>query len=119
MDNCKTWLIDDRLSLHVGKTECILFGSKRQLKGRNFLVRCGDAVVRRVFSVKYLGVVLEQHLDFREHVNGIVKKATSKLHFLYRSGASLDERYRRLLCSALIFLGIEYRISAWYPGLFK
>ena len=56
-----------------------------------------------------------QHL----HVDSVVKKATSKLHFLYRSGASLDERYRRLLCSALISSGIEYCISAWYPGLFE
>ena len=25
--NCKKWLIDNRLSLHIGKTESILFGT--------------------------------------------------------------------------------------------
>jgi hypothetical protein len=29
---CSQWLIDNKLSLHLGKTECILFGSKRKLK---------------------------------------------------------------------------------------
>ena len=83
LSKCSAWLIDNRLSLHVGKTECILFGSHRKLKGREFLVTCGGALVKRVFSVKYLGVYLDQNLNFREHSATILKKATSKLYFLY------------------------------------
>ena len=30
--SCRTWLTDNRLSLHVGKTESILFGSSRRLR---------------------------------------------------------------------------------------
>ena len=26
LENCSDWLLDNRLSLHVGKTECMLFG---------------------------------------------------------------------------------------------
>ena len=32
LNTCKHWLIDNKLSLHVGKTECILFGLRRKLK---------------------------------------------------------------------------------------
>ena len=32
LDSCKKWLIDNKLSLHVGKTECILFGSEKKFK---------------------------------------------------------------------------------------
>ena len=32
LSKCKRWLVDNKLSLHVGKTECLLFGSKRALK---------------------------------------------------------------------------------------
>ena len=119
MTRCSAWLIDNRLSLHVGKTECIIFGSRRRLKGTDFLVRCGEAVVKRVMSVKYLGVILDENLSFRDHVTGIVKKATGKLYFLYRSGASLDSSSRRLLCSSLVSSGLEYCVSAWYPGLLE
>ena len=119
MTRCSAWLIDNRLSLHVGKMECILFGSHRRLKGKAFIVTCGMAVVKRVTSVKYLGVILDEHLNFRDHVNGIVKKATGKLYFLYRSGASLDGGSRRLLCSSLVGSGLEYCVSAWYPGLLE
>ena len=119
MTKCSAWLIDNRLSLHVGKTECMLFGSHRRLKGREFVVECGTAVVKRVTSVKYLGVVLDQHLNFRDHVSGVVKKATGKLYFLYRSAASLDSGSRRMLCSSLISSGLEYCTSAWYPSLLE
>ena len=70
-------------------------------------------------SVKYLGVILDQNLNFREHVNGLLKKASGKLYFLYRCGASLDRPSRRLLCSALISSGLEYCCSAWYAGLLE
>ena len=32
MNNCSTWLVDNKLSLHLGKTECMLFGSNRKIK---------------------------------------------------------------------------------------
>ena len=32
LEMCSKWLIDNKLSLHLGKTECILFGSKRKLR---------------------------------------------------------------------------------------
>ena len=32
LESCSELLVDNKLSLHLGKTECILFGSKRKLK---------------------------------------------------------------------------------------
>ena len=29
LNSCKQWLIDNKLSLHLGKTESLLFGSKK------------------------------------------------------------------------------------------
>ena len=80
---------------------------------------CGDTIVNRVTSVKYLGVTLDQCLNFREHATEILKKAGVKLRFLYRSASSLGSRYRRLLCSALISSSLEYCSSAWYPSLLE
>ena len=31
LESCSKWLVDNKLSLHLGKTESILFGSKRKL----------------------------------------------------------------------------------------
>ena len=80
---------------------------------------CGDTVVKRVTSVKYLGVILDHCLNFRDHATEILKRANGKLRFLYRCASSLRGRYRRLLCSALIASGLEYCSSAWFPSLLE
>ena len=115
---CQSWLIDNRLSLHLGKTECILFGSKRRLgPDVKFEVNLNNTVVSRVTSVKYLGIHLDQFLDFSKHVEGLLKKARGKLQFLYRNGSYLNHNTRRLLCQALIFSSLEYCSSSWFNGL--
>ena len=41
LESCRQWLIDNKLSLHLGKTEVILFGSKIKLSQiENFKVCC-------------------------------------------------------------------------------
>ena len=46
---CREWMVDNRLSLHLGKTECILIGTERRLSGaEGFRVLCDGSEVRRV-----------------------------------------------------------------------
>jgi hypothetical protein len=97
----------------MGKTECILFGTSRRLKGKDFMIWCGDAIVKKVTSVRYLGVLLDQHLRFDEYVRSILKKASGRLSFLYRSAPCLDVRSHVLLSSSLVSSGLEYCL----PGI--
>ena len=40
LESCNNWLTDNKLSLHNGKTECILFDSKRKLNSvRGFQIQ--------------------------------------------------------------------------------
>ncbi|KAK1898792.1 putative RNA-directed DNA polymerase from transposon X-element [Dissostichus eleginoides] len=58
-----TWLADNKLSLHLGKTESILFGSKIKLsKTDGFSVTVGDNIVTRKDEITYLGSILEANL---------------------------------------------------------
>ena len=118
LSRCKRWLVDNRLSLHVGKTECLLFGSKRRLKGvGEFQVFCDGTPVVRMFSVKYLGVLLDTNLDGSAHACSLMKTCAGKLAFLYRYSNFLDKRSRQTLCSSLIQPSIDYCCSSWHGGL--
>ena len=51
LESCKDWLNDNKLSLHLGKTESILFGTKRKLKQVNdFQVHCEGKIVQYSLS---------------------------------------------------------------------
>ena len=114
------WLIDNQLSMHVGKTELILFGTSSQLnKVKDFHVPYDGHIIQPTDSVKYLGAALDKHLSGEAMVDSIIKKATSRLKFLYRHSKFFNRKLRRDLCSALIQCHIDYCSAAWYSGLTK
>jgi len=118
LESCSKWLVDNRLSLHLGKTESVLFGTKRRLKRvGEFRVMCGDTVVKRSHSVKYLGVQLDESLDGKGHAISVINKVAARISFLYRNSLLLDFKSRKTLCAALVQPYFEYCCSSWYSGL--
>ena len=84
LQSCK-WLVGNKLSLHLGKTECILFGSRRKLrKVQNFDIECNGHSIQAQTSVKHLGVNLDNVLSGKAIANSIIHKINLKLKFLYR-----------------------------------
>ena len=120
LESCRQWLMDNKLSLHLGKTESILFGSKRKLrKVESFDVKCGNETIKHVNNVKYLGVQIDNDLSGNSIVKDIVKKVNLRLRFLYRYKDLLNNGSRKTLCSALIQCLFDYTCSSWYPGINK
>ena len=118
LESCSKWLVDNKLSLHVDKCESIVFATKRKMKVcENFQVTCFGTLVRRVSSVKYLGVMLDENLSGESHVSAIIKKVSSRLSFLYRNSRLLDFQSKRTLCSALVQPFFDNSCSSWYSGV--
>ena len=112
LSKCKQWLVDNELSLHIGKTEYLLFGTSRRLRGCDFRVTCEGKAIERVFNVKYLGVQLDEYLNGSSHVNHVLKTCAARLAFLYRSANLLSYTCRLTLCSALVQPYIDYCCSS-------
>ena len=120
LESCSEWLVDNKLSLHLGKTECILFGSKRKLrKVTDFHFVCNDHTIDSTTSVKYLGLNIDNILSGEIVVNSIISKVNTRLKFLYRQSYCLSAKTRKNLCSALILCHFDYSCSSWYAGLNK
>ena len=70
--NVKTWMDQNRLKMNDGKTEFIMFASKKQLeKCVTTSIDVNGTTVNCSPIIKYLGVWLDQHMQLRDH---IVKK---------------------------------------------
>ena len=108
------------MSLHLGKTEAILFGSKRKLKSAPVLdINCSGNKLENKTSVKYLGIELDQNLSGDCVAKSAISKIDKKLKFLYRNTKSFDLKTKRLLVSALIQCHFDYACSSWYSGISK
>ena len=111
-------MTDNKLSLHLGKTECMVFGSRRKLKSlKDFRIQCGDSFVEKVETVKYLGFLLDEQLNGVGHVKTSIKRISSRMFFLYRNSHLLNSEVRKTLCSALVQPYFDYCCSSWYNGV--
>ena len=112
------WLVDNKLSLHLGKTESILFGSKHRLKSNSSLdITCNGTVINPTSSVKYLGATIDQSLSFDTMARSVLQKANARLKYLYRKKDFLTQHTKKLLIMSLIQCHFDYCCSIWYPGL--
>ena len=118
LKSCNDWLIANKLSLHVGKTECILFGTKIKLgKTGDFTISYNDQIIKSQDSIKYLGVTLDQCLSGDNMFNSIMSKVNGRLKFLYRHSQYFNQKLRKNLCSAIIQCHIDYCCTSWFSGL--
>ena len=120
MYNISEWLESNKLSLHLGKTESILFGSKRKLKKASKLnIVCNNVSIESKTNVKYLGAVIDQDMSGTTMGTNVIKKVNSGLKFLFRKSGFLCYKERKLLCSAILQSRFDYGYNVYFRGLEK
>ena len=113
------WLIDNKLSLHLGKTESILFGSKPRLRSwSNLNIECKGSKIEPKDKVKYLGAILDQTLSGESMVNSILQRANARLKTYWKQ-KFLNFHTEKLLVMSLIQCHFDYACSFWYIGISK
>ncbi len=82
LETCNEWLIDNKLSLHQGKTEAMLCGTQRKIKNREGSgVKCKDTPIETVTEVNYLGVKIDEKRSEEGILDTVVKKCTGRTVF--------------------------------------
>ena len=98
LEAAREWLINNKLSLHLGKTESILFVSKRKLNTCSSIqVRCAGTTLASQTHVKYLGIDLDQSLTGERVANKIICKSNAKLKNLYRHTNNINMKSKHFL----------------------
>ena len=109
------WLEENKLSIHLGKTESILIASKIRLARTDSLkISCGSVAIESKSKITYLGLTFDNDMSFSSMGNSVIKKVNAKLKFFYRKSAFFGTNERKLLCSALVNPHFEYACNAWY-----
>ena len=109
-----------KLSLHVGITESILFGSARKLrKVASFNVTCGEVTLKSKTEVKYLGATLDKNLSGNTMCTNVIRKVNNGLKFLYRKACFLEAKERKMICTAFLQSKFDYGCNIWYRSVTK
>ena len=74
-------LEENKLSIHLGKTESILIASKIQLTRTDSLkISCGSVAIESKSKITYLGLTFDNDMSFSSMGNSVIKKVNAKLN---------------------------------------
>ena len=99
LDKFGVWCSENALTINVKKTKVMAFGSKNNIKkdkGKNLLLN-GEKI-SLVPTFKFLGVFLDQTLNFRHHLDMLINTINFKLYIL-----SKIRKYLNNVCALTIY----------------
>ena len=89
LEAAREWLINNKLSLHLGNPNLFFFGSKRKLHTCcSIQVKCVGTTLTCQTHVNYLGIELDQSLIGERVADKIICKSNAK--FLYRQTKTVN-----------------------------
>lgn len=104
--NLKMYFEDNGMKLNLNKTKVIHFSSRRRRPPIIPEVHLDGEVVERVSSLRYLGLILDENLNFSDHVKSVVKAVRPWVAIIYR----LRHRLSRNQLLNIYFSMIQSRI---------
>ncbi|KAM0724671.1 hypothetical protein ACS0PU_009055 [Formica fusca] len=95
--------------MNAGKTKYMIVRSiRKELRG-NITLKCLDGTeIERVEIMKYLGIIIDDRLRFKDHCDYMLKKIGKKTSFLNRIGNYISAYTRCIVYKTIIAPHFEY-----------
>ena len=118
LENLNRWLVANRLSLSVTKTEFMVIGSHprptvRVFGNEEINVEINGKSITRVHKAKSLGLLIDEHLTWKDHVDEVVKKISKAIGALKRVRPFISVKTALQIYHALIRPHFDYCSSVW------
>ena len=102
----------NKLTINVNKTQMIMLSRKKILTPQNEVILRNE-VLQRVNKAKFLGVIVDQHLNWKDHISMISQKISKSCGIIYRIRNTLDIKSKRLIYYSLIHPYLTYCVNVW------
>jgi hypothetical protein len=112
------WLNVNRLALNVGKTNFVIFRANKKLTHNVTLIMNKKALAQKD-NVKYLGVLIDQHLRWNYHITNISKKISRGVGILSKLRNFMDTDLLKTIYYCLVYSHLSYGIHAWGSACMK
>lgn len=113
INRVSSWLIANKLSLNIDKTNYIIFHPPQKALNHTFRLYIANKAIKQEKYIKYLGVYLDSHLNWKYHISNISKKIKraigilSKLRHLVNMSTLIQIYY------SLIYPYLNYGLITW------
>ena len=117
LDKICAWMCKNRLSLNCDKTVCMLIGNRKLLNKHEILnLNVNSRILDQVHCVKYLGISVDEELNWNTQVNNVCNRVSKMISFLCRLSSIVDRRNMNLIYNSFILPLLDYGDIIWDSG---
>ena len=112
--NIDNWLLANKLSLNIDKTKCMLFktlNTKSQTSNLSLQIR--NTPIQKISSFKLLGVILDEHLSWKDHILSLKKKLRTLFVVTIKVKPCLRKDSLLIIYHSLLISHLRYCINNW------
>ena len=106
------WLCVNRLSLNITKTNFVIFHAINKPK-IPITILIDNKAIDEVKYVKYLGILIDSQLTFRQHIDELSKKISRGIGILYKLRPFATTKILTNVYYAIIYPFLLYGITVW------
>ena len=114
LDIASDWFKANKLTLNQKKSVCILFKANTSVTTPHQL-RIDDSTITFVSYTKFLGVWIDESLNWNTHTDKLLLILQRNSHLLLKTKRLLSQHSKKILYYAQIYSHISYGIGVWGP----
>ena len=107
------WTIANRLSINVKKTMYMIFQPHKAKHSQEMDICLANTTLKRVEVTKFLGMMVDENLTWKEHVSMIAKKVSKSVGLLCKARKLLSGTDLMPLYYAYIYSYLTYALPVW------
>ncbi len=112
--NISTWMKANKLSVNIDKTNYIIFQpTQKKSCTYEILLLLDDRLITQKKQIKFLGVLLDENLSWKPHINYVCKKVSKSIGVIYRARFNLSKSTKLSLYYTLIYPYLIYCNTIW------
>jgi hypothetical protein len=114
LDRAGDWVKTNKMSLNINKCKSVCYSRKQNKRDVTQLKLQGQDLIEEN-QYKYLGVILDEKLDWNQHIAKVVKKSKQTLNFVLRNLRGTNIKVKEQAYKTLVRPNLEYADKVWDP----
>ena len=110
LNNISDWFRANKLTLNISKSVYMIFSKKNH---NDIDLKLGDTKLPKVTTTKFLGMWIDQNLNWNEHLCKLKTKIKRNLILLKIGKKYLNTHTKKMLYYAQIYSHLSYRLILW------
>ena len=107
------WLRSNKIGLNTSKTETLLFRPKGKTINRHLNFRISGESIKTFTTVKYLDILLHEHLNWQPHIDSLVTKLSRAAGLLSKTRYYVPKYLLRTIFFSIFNSHMIYTCQTW------